>query len=71
MPSVVVGYVVKGAEWHPSPRLQELARARARAHLDRTLDRLSLSIHGEPSEKTEDDGWGGILLTLTARGRPA
>ena len=69
--SVVVGLVVSGQDWNPSADLQEEARTKARVMLERALARLGLSLHGEPSEQVEDDEWGGVLLTLTARGLPA
>jgi len=69
--SVVVGLVVSGQDWHPSVDLQNEARTKARAMLERALARFGLSLHGEPSEQVEDDEWGGVLLTLTASGFPA
>ena len=68
---MVIGFVVKGDEWYPAPQLREAARARARTVLDRSMARLGLVISGEPRETAKDDGWGGILLTLTAQGRLA
>jgi len=66
---VTVGLVVKGDEWRPPPQLRELARARARTLLDGGLLRLGLLLVGELHERVEDDEWGGIMLTLSAKGR--
>ena len=68
--SVTVGLVVPPSAWQVSAGERGLVRDRARAALDRAAARLGLEIVTEPEETVADDERGGVVVTLTAGGRP-
>ena len=68
--SVTVGLVVPPSAWQVSAGERGVARDRARAALDRAAARLGLEVVTEPQETVAEDDRGGVVLTLTAGGRP-
>jgi len=68
--SVTVGLVVPPSAWQVSAGERGMVRDRARAALDRAAARLGLEIVTEPEETVADDERGGVVVTLTAGGRP-
>ena len=68
--SVTVGLVVPPSGWQVSAGERGLVRDRARAALDRAAARLGLVLVTEPVETVAEDGRGGVVVTLTAGGRP-
>jgi len=68
--SVTVGLVVPPSAWQVSAGEKGLVRDRARAALDRAAARLGLEVVTEPEETVAEDERGGVVVTLTAGGRP-
>jgi len=68
--SVTVGLVVPPSAWQVSAGERGLVRDRARAALDRAASRLGLVVVTEPEETVAEDERGGVVVTLTAGGRP-
>jgi hypothetical protein len=68
--TVTVGLVVPPSVWQVSPGERGMVRDRARAALDRAAARLGLVVVTEPGETVAEDERGGVVLTLTAGGRP-
>ena len=68
--SVTVGLVVPPGAWQVTAGERGLVRDRARAALDRAAAHLGLVVATEPEETLAEDDRGGVVLTLTAGGRP-
>jgi len=68
--SVTVGLVVPPSAWQVSAGERGLVRDRARAALDRAAARLGLVVVTEPEETVTEDDRGGVVVSLTAGGRP-
>jgi hypothetical protein len=68
--SVTVGLVVPPNAWRVSAGERGVVRDRARAALDRAAARLGLVVVTEPVETVAEAEHGGVVVTLTAGGRP-
>jgi hypothetical protein len=68
--TVTVGLVVPPSAWQVSAGERGLVRDRARAALDRAAARLGLEVVTEPEETVAPVEQGGVVVTLTAGGRP-
>jgi hypothetical protein len=68
--TVTVGLVVPPSAWQVSAGERGLVRDRARAALDRAAARLDLEVVTEPEETVAPVEHGGVVVTLTAGGRP-